>query len=70
MSEDRKTYKGTYTSQFIDPTGNSVPEFSAEGDVLATRFEVDGPVGAPQVMGKALAVNSLSSGGIARRRSC
>jgi hypothetical protein len=70
VSEDGKTYKGTFTSTFIDLAGNVVPEFSGEGDVLATRFEVDGTDGAPQVMGKALLVKPLSAGSPPKRRSC
>jgi len=71
VSEDGKTYSGTYTSDIINLKGEVVKEFFVEGDLKAVRFEVDGvdPVDA-LLTEKSLSLKSHSPGKPSRRNSC
>ena len=65
VSPDGKTYSGTYTSDLKDLEGKVLPETAVEGDVRATRFEVDEANGVDaRVMGRKL------FGSHSRRKSC
>jgi len=71
VSEDGHTYSGTYTSKAYDLKGVEVTEFALEGDVKATRFEMEGPDASVEALiGPMTSVKSLSSESPQRRRRC
>lgn len=70
VSEDGNSFAGTHSGPILDLEGNELPGSFVEGDIRATRFEVDGTDIARQIMANEVSVKPLSLGSMARRKAC